>query len=95
MNARYRRQRQLRSRRHRQGRWRGCGCHAYVVSVSVTGQTITAFCDPVWPVRQRRKIVDLPDISTVTEAMLKLAPVAHTAATYFRELRKVYDAEST
>lgn len=97
MNKRYRRQMQLRSRRHRQGRLRSCGCHAYVVTAVLKPRAVLSpqdtFCDPVWQLRRRAKVTDLPDISVITEAMIKLAPVADTASEYFKKLREAYDAE--
>jgi hypothetical protein len=96
MNRRYRRQMALRSRSHRTGGWRACGCHAYRVPEQprrVVPPHLDTFCDPVWQLRRDRPIHDLPDLSLVTEAMVKLAPVAATAATYFEKLREAYDAE--
>lgn len=66
----------LRSRRHRAGRLGACGCHPRKSNVvplmnrqPVPLRTVvSAFCDPVWQVRKRRKVNTLPDISTYEEA---------------------------
>lgn len=65
----------LKSRRHRQGKLVACGCHRRKPTVLVVPRervpvstVVSAFCDPVWQIRKRRKVHSLPDISTYEEA---------------------------
>lgn len=106
MNERYRRQTLLRSRRHRRGKLVACGCHpsrlkTWARREPMPTQTIvSAFCDPVWRIRTRRRVTNLPDLATFEptvrsfqEAMLRLGPVTSRASETMRAMTEALRAE--